>query len=179
MFCPNCGNKNEDSAKFCASCGNELAAAGGAPAGAAQPAAGPAQPAAKKKMALWKKIALGVVAFIVLAVGLSLFLTSDLVEPIDRQIAAFGRGDVEAAYAETSIGFRQATSLERFTEFVKKNPGLKQIQSHTFTERSRENNVGTVKGTLTLTGGGVVPVEYKLVKENDQWKILAVDFGGK
>ncbi len=129
-------------------------------------------------MALWKKIALGAVSFIVLIVGMALFFTSDVVDPVDRQLEALQAGDLDAAYAETSIAFRQATSKEQFAAFVRAHPALRQVTGHSFTERSRENNIGSVKGTLTTRGGGVVPIEFRLVRENDEWKILGFQIGG-
>ena len=47
------------------------------------------------------------------------------------------------------------------------------MQAH-FNERSIENNIGTLHGTLTSADGGVTPVEYKFVKEADRWKILSM-----
>lgn len=37
-----------------------------------------------------------------------------------------------------------------------------------------ENDIGTLEGTLKAKDGGVTPVVYKLVKENDAWKILSI-----
>jgi hypothetical protein len=44
MFCPKCGGSNDDSARFCASCGQDLSNYRAQPTGQAQPGA-PAQPA--------------------------------------------------------------------------------------------------------------------------------------
>ena len=129
-------------------------------------------------MALWKKVVLGFVAFVVVVVGLAMFLTSDLIDPIERQIAALKAGDIDSAYSQTSIAFRDATSKEQLSAFVKSNPILLNTAEYNFSERSFENNLGTVKGTLTSTDGGVIPIEYRLVKENDEWKILALKFTG-
>jgi len=42
MFCPKCGNPNDDAARFCAKCGGALAAPAGAPPGG--PTSPPVQP---------------------------------------------------------------------------------------------------------------------------------------
>ncbi|GAB4229455.1 MAG: hypothetical protein Kow0032_10630 [Methyloligellaceae bacterium] len=130
-------------------------------------------------MALWKKIALGVVATIVIAVGLALYYTAGMVEPIERQLAAIKADDLDAAYAETSVAFRKATSKLQFAVFVKSNPAFRDVVGHSFTERKRENNVGTVKGMLKTAEGGVFPVEYRLVQENGEWKILGIKIAGR
>jgi hypothetical protein len=129
-------------------------------------------------MVLWKKIVLGFIAFIVIVFGFAMFLTSDLIDPVERQIAALKAGDIDSAYSQTSTAFRDATSKEQFVAFVKSNPILLKIADYSVTDRSRENNVGTLKGTLTSIEGGVIPIEYRLVKENDEWKILAFKFTG-
>ena len=58
---------------------------------------------------------------------------------------------------------------------MKSYPSLSQNQGHTFTTRSIENNIGTVKGTLTAKDGAVTPVEFQLVKEQGEWRILFIE----
>jgi hypothetical protein len=168
MHCTNCGTKLEPGAQFCSNCGTPVA-------GSAVPGA----PPRKSRRGLWIKILAGVAVFIVAVVALALYLTADLIEPIDRQIAALRAGDLDAAYAETSIAFQEATSKEKFADFIKANRGLTQIADHSFSERSYENNIGKVSGTLTTKDGAVIPITYRLVKENGQWRILGFNVGGR
>jgi len=49
------------------------------------------------------------------------------------------------------------------------------MRPSTVASRSIENSVGKVSGTLASSTGGVIPIEYQLVKENDAWKILNID----
>jgi len=184
MFCANCGREIPPAAHFCPSCGHPIEAGADAvraQVGAAAPApsfsTSPAPPA-KKKMALWMKVVLAVVAFIVLVVAIALWATSGLIEPIDRQLNALKRGDLQAAYSEVSTGFRDAMPFEKFAAFVKSYPALSRNASHNFTSRSTDTDgAGEVKGTLTDDRGGVMPVQYKLVKENGAWKILTIHVG--
>lgn len=126
-------------------------------------------------MPKWLKITLGVVAgviaVIVAIVYIALWATSGLIEPVERQLAALKAGNMEAAYAETSEAFKQATPMQSFTAFVDQNPILKDTASHSFSSRSINNGIGVLEGQLTSSSGGVVPVKYQLVKENDAWKI--------
>ena len=133
----------------------------------------------KQNIGIVMTIVLGVVGFVVVVFALAMFLTSGLVDPLDRHLDALAKGDLEAAYAETSVAFRDNTSPEQFAAFVRGNPSLSRITGHSFGERSWENNIGSVKGTLKTSDGGVVPVEFRLVKENDQWKILGIKLGGQ
>ncbi len=145
----------------------------------AQPA--PSGVPTKRKMSLWKKIGIGVLAFfafIVAVVILALWLTSDVVSPIERQLVFLRQGDVKSAYSETALAFRDSVPFERFEAFVKQYPALSRNKGHSFTERSVDaKGTGTVKGTLTDDRGAVLPVEYGLVKENDVWRILSIRIG--
>ncbi len=125
------------------------------------------------------KIFLIVVACGVVFVGglvwFLVFATSGMVEPIERQLAALKAGDINAAYAETSEAFQQATPLPAFTTFVDQYPILKEAASYSFPNRSMNNDAGEVQGSLTSSTGGVTPVNYRLVYEKDAWKIIYIN----
>lgn len=94
-----------------------------------------------------------------------------IIVPIDAQLRDFRDGDVESAYRDTTSGdFKSATSLEAFKTFVEKNPILskhKSIEVKTNAIQEQEANI-----TVTLDPAKeAVPVNYLLVKENNQWKI--------
>lgn len=133
-------------------------------------------------MPRWLKIALGVAAGAAVVIGaivwIALWATSGIVEVAERQLAALKAGNIEAAYAETSEQFRQQTPLDAFTAFVDQYPILKEHASHSFANRKIENNVGELSGSLTSSTGGVTPIQYRLVKENDAWKIIYLNIGG-
>jgi len=126
-------------------------------------------------------------AAIVIAGFASFFVfwaTSGLIEPIQRQLDAFRRNDLQAAYAEMSFSFRQETSFEKFSEFVRSNPSLFHNVSHSFMSRSSSSSIaaggtgtGDVKGSITDDQGAVLPVQYALVKENGTWRIKGIHFG--
>ena len=126
----------------------------------------------KKK---WPKILGGVFAFIILAVGLAFYFTAGMVGVVEKQLALLRQGDIKGAYGLTCKDFQKATSLEQFTTFVKQYPSLSQNHGHTFTSRFVENNIGRVKGTLTAKDGAVTPVEFQLVKEQGEWRILFIE----
>jgi hypothetical protein len=131
-------------------------------------------PLGSPKKKKWPKILGGVVAFIILAVTLAFYFTAGMVGVVEKQLALLQQGDIKGAYELTSKDFQKAMSLERFTAFVKNYPSLSQNTGHTFSTRSIENNIGTVKGTLTAKDGAVTPVEYQLVKEQGEWRILFI-----
>jgi hypothetical protein len=136
--------------------------------------AGQTSPPQSPKKKKWPKIMGGVIAFILLAVGLGFYFTAGMVGVVDQQLEFLRQGDIKGAYGLTSKDFQKATSLEQFTAFVKQYPSLSQNQGHTFTTRTIENNIGKVKGTLTAKDGAVTPVEFQLVKEQGAWRILFI-----
>ena len=80
---------------------------------------------------------------------------------------------------ETSEAFHQGTPIDKFTRLRRwQFPILRNVAEHSFSSRSVENGVGKVSGTLTSSTGGVMPVEYRLVKENEAWKILYISLNG-
>lgn len=133
-------------------------------------------------MPKWLKIVLGVVAGLAVVIGVivwfALWATSGIVEVAERQLAALKAGNMDAAYAETSEQFRQQTPVDAFTAFVNQYPILKEHASHSFSNRSINNGVGELNGTLTAPSGGVTTIQYRLVKENDAWKVLYLNIGG-
>ncbi len=125
-------------------------------------------------MPKWLKILLGFVVVIGAIIGLAFWLTSGLTDVAEKQLVALRSGDVEKAYSYTSKDFQNATSLEQFRTFVDSYPSLKNNKSDFFSNREIANDVGTLKGSLQSQDGAVTPIEYKLVKENNEWKILSL-----
>lgn len=181
MRCASCGKGIFSAATTCPFCRQPLSVTGGGAKGAPV-AANSNVPGLNIKIARWQIMLVGAIA---IAGSVSFFIfwaTSGLVEPIQRQLDAFKRDDLRAAYAETSSGFQQDISFDKFSELMKNIPSLSHNVSHSFTSRASSTNAdgtgkGDVKGSITDSQGGVVPVHYELVKENGAWKIRGVHFG--
>lgn len=121
----------------------------------------------------WKKVVLGIVVFIFAVIGLAMWGTSGLDKPVESHFASLKAGDVVGAYAQLSVAARNATSLDDFKVMLKSVPSLSRVTGTSFTSRKVENGQGRLEGSLELEGGGKLPVEIVLVKENGEWKILA------
>ncbi len=134
-------------------------------------------------MPRWLKLGLiivgGFAAAIGLLIGLALYATSGVVEPVDRHLAALKAGDAAGAYAETSQAFRQNIAAEAFAARIAADPILSSIGEWNFGSRSLRNDTGRVSTTITSTSGAVQPALYRLVWEAESWKILAVEFTGR
>lgn len=184
MRCANCGKGVFSAVSACPFCRTPFSA--NAINGSKQAPTSPttSQPRMRIKVARWQIM----VASAVIVAGITPFVvlwaTSGLVEPIVRQLDDFKRGDLQAAYGEMSTGFHQEISFEKFSEFVNDHPALSHNVSHSFTSRSSSSSmdgaaVGDVKGSVTDDRGAVVPVDYRLVKEDGTWKIKGIHLGQK
>lgn len=120
------------------------------------------------------KILKGFGIFIVIVILLALFFTQGIADTAKSQLKALRDGDMIKAYSYTSKDFRSSTSLENFQKFVDNYPSLKNNKDVSFSDRETSNGIGKLKGTLKSTDGGSTPIEYELVKENGEWKILSI-----
>lgn len=121
-----------------------------------------------------KKILIGVVIFIVGVIVLAMVATQGIADVAKGQLKALREGDMIKAYSFTSKDFRSATSLENFQKFVDSYPSLKKNESVSFSDRETNNDTGLLKGTLKSVDGAATPIEYKLIKENGEWRILSL-----
>jgi hypothetical protein len=182
MFCPECGKELPADSHFCPACGHVTAQGGAAsPTAAAAPMAAPVARVPEsggfmawlRRMKTWKKVLIGIFVFIVGVVSLAMCMTSGLDEPVNRHFDALHAGDITAAYAELAIATRHDVSEADFKAMLERNPALTHVIGHSFSSRNWNDGQGTLEGTLELDGGGRLPITVRLVKENDQWKILS------
>lgn len=103
-----------------------------------------------------------------------MYATSGIADTVQGQLSAFRSGDFEKAYSYTSKEFQDSTSLEAFKKSIDKIPALKNNESASLNQRTIENNNGMVKGTLKSKDGKTTSVEFKLIKEGENWKIIGI-----
>jgi len=84
------------------------------------------------------------------------------------QLEAINQDDYERAHSYFSARLRELRSAEEFRSFVQENIAVLKTTDSTFSNRKIENNVATLRGTLTGRDGRTSPVRYVLVKENDR-----------
>lgn len=131
----------------------------------------------KKPMPRWFKI-LSLLSFIalVLVMGGILF-TERWVEVVDDHLADLKAHRVEEAYYQhTSRDFQSSTSLDSFKAFVEQHTILSNHLSTHFTERSINHNISTLSGKITAMDHQTLPIEYRLIREDGNWKILSIRF---
>ncbi|MCL5260488.1 MAG: DUF4864 domain-containing protein [Gammaproteobacteria bacterium] len=123
---------------------------------------------------MWKKILIGVGVVIVVAIVLAIYFTQTLSDVAGKQLEALRNNDLIRAYAYTSRSFQRETSLKDFESFVNRYSALKNNLKSSWSDREISNNLGTLKGTLTAIDGAVTPIEYRFVRENNEWRILGI-----
>lgn len=180
MFCNYCRSEVGASYKYCPQCGVHLTADSisphPTPSQEPTPLASPnnANVMKKKSMPLWFKLASFLAVVALMAVTAGILFTESWVDVVDHQLVALRNQDVPKAYSYTSADFQTTTPLEDFRRFVDTYPIFSKNQSAHFTQRSIEGNVGTLKGLLTSNDHTNTPIEYKLIKEENGWKILSI-----
>lgn len=107
------------------------------------------------------------------------YFTSGLIKPIQNQLNAIGHDDMQMAYTYTSTAFQRAVSFERFKIMINHYPALKNNASFSWNKREFQNDKGFVTGILKSKDGVVLPIEYRLIKEDGQWKILSFTLNQK
>jgi hypothetical protein len=80
---------------------------------------------------------------------------------------------IEEAYNYFSVPLKEVQSFETFEAIVKNNPSIFHVVDTTFTTRSVDLNEARFSGTLTIEAGTKVPASFRLVKENDTWKLIS------
>lgn len=126
----------------------------------------------------WVKLLATAIALCALFFGWRTFSSHDEIgETVQNQLKAFHDNQLtEAYYQYSSKDFEKNIPLKEFQQFAEAFPVLAKNKGIIFTERTVKDNVAELKGTLTTLEDVKVPVEYSLIKENDKWKILKIEF---
>lgn len=160
MLCKQCGFGLGKQANFCPSCGYKVT---DEDRQAAQPGSNPAK---------WLKVLSALLIAGMAALFLAILFSDNMTEPVSEQLKAVKENRLtEAYYGYTSKAFREATSLEKFKEFVNAYPAFAKNESVRFVDRNSEHDRGALKAMIMTAQGVEIPVDYQLVKENDEWRI--------
>lgn len=115
-----------------------------------------------------------IAVIIAIIIGYGVYSTSQVTQVVEKQLNDIRENNPNKAYSYTSLDFQKATTLEDFKEFIEKNSDLKNNKAINFSSRSINHDVGYLRGSLTAKDGAVMPVEFKMVKENGEWRVLAI-----
>ncbi len=171
MYCHYCGAQMEKGFQYCPVCGTKAATS---PKIESKENNQPGSKAPKKPMPFWFKLTVFVLLLGLVVVTALIMHSESLVDVVNHQLEAFRKDDINKAYSYTAKDFQSATSLNQFKNFIQSYPVFLNNQSAHFTKRSFAENVVTLRGNMTTTERVNVPIEYKLTKEGDKWKILSI-----
>lgn len=92
-------------------------------------------------------------------------------------VEATTRGDLAAAHALYSAPLKDKQTLEQLQAAARATPSLYKVSDLSFSSRSVDGNGAEFKGTATLSTGTEVPCRFKLVREQDSWRLIAYNLG--
>ncbi len=118
-------------------------------------------------------IVIGVLVVIAgVALGIVWYATGGARQAVDQFFTQIKAGDLQGAYQGTAKEFQAQTSYNQFTAFLE-NFSLKNYQGASWGSMSvQTGGTGQLEGNINTQGGGVVPIQIDLVKENGAWKIF-------
>lgn len=163
MLCKQCGFNLSNQANFCPSCGNKITDEERQ------------QNSSPKQSAKWLKILLGILIAGLTLITLLILLSEDMTDIVSEQLKSIKENRLtEAYYDYTSKSFQEATSLDRFREFMNIYPAFAHNKSVRFIDRTTENDSGSLHAMILTEQGVEIPVQYSLVREGDKWKIESI-----
>jgi hypothetical protein len=118
------------------------------------------------------------VLLLALIVGGAFVLTQGAADAAHAELALIRQGDLDSAYDALSTSYRGKMSREEFTQLVEQHPVLRDNRDATFLSRSFENDQAVLRGVVTSMSGQSEHVRIELVKEDGQWKVSDIRFGG-
>lgn len=99
-------------------------------------------------------------------------------EKVVREFLSAGAaGDYPAAHDYFSAPLKQEQPYAEFVNSVRANSQFFDITHTSFSNRSVDTAGAELSGTVTLKSGSKVPASFKLIKENEQWKLLGYHIG--
>jgi len=87
------------------------------------------------------------------------------------------KGDLDAAYARFSEAERARLSRAAFGEYVAARPALREHTDATLDSRRISNDRAFMAGSVVDRAGKRHAVAIDLVREGDEWRVVALRFG--
>lgn len=111
---------------------------------------------------------------VILFISLILYFTSPMTKTIQDQLTALRESDMNKAYSYMASETKTTVSLGDFKKYIAHYPVIMTNSSISMPERKIENENGYAKVILKTNDGKETIIEYRLVKEGDAWKIVAL-----
>ena len=130
----------------------------------------------------WVLIGCGslIALFVVLIVVVFLVVKQATAAPeevVQTFLSEIAEGNLEAAHDCFSAPLKEVQPFDQFAAGVEANRHLFDITDTSFNNRSVDMGGAEFEGTVTLESGTKVPCSFKLVRENDTWKLISYNIG--
>jgi hypothetical protein len=117
------------------------------------------------------------IVFVVVILVVVKQVTAAPEEVVQTFISEAAAGNLEAAHDCFSAPLKEVQPFDQFAAGVNANQHLFDIADTSFTNRSVDMGGAEFEGTVTLNSGTEVPCSFKLVRENDTWKLISYNIG--
>lgn len=111
---------------------------------------------------------------VILLFSLIIYFTNPMTRVVQEQLSALRASDMNKAYSYMAKASKTTVSLDDFKKYISHYPTMTSKASISIPERKIKNDTGYVKVLLKTNDGQEATVEYRLVKEDDAWKIVAL-----
>ena len=92
-----------------------------------------------------------------------------------NELAVLRTNDIAKAYSLTSEDFKKSVSLEDFKKFIHAYPQFTTNTDSTFEDIKFQDNTGGIKGYLIMPDKTQVPMEMRLVNQDQHWQVESLD----
>lgn len=124
----------------------------------------------------WLLFILAIILLLALWVWTTSPIGQEVKAVVEGQLAALRSNRItEAYYAYTSHDYQNETPLSAFKELVSAYDLLGGSDNIHFDESIISGEIAWLKGAITTYDNEKHPIEYALVKEDDDWKILSME----
>jgi hypothetical protein len=117
------------------------------------------------------------VVFVVVLLVVVKQATAGPEEVVRTFLSEAAAGNLEAAHDCFSAPLKEVQPFDQFAAGVSANRHLFDVADTSFTNRSVDMAGAEFDGTVTLRSGTRIPCSFKLVRENDSWKLIAYNIG--
>jgi hypothetical protein len=119
---------------------------------------------------------IGFILFIALLAASAYYVyrPKSIVDQLNSQLAALRANDLDTAYSYTSDDFKRATTKENFQRFIEQYPQIQHNVKATYSDVEVDGDNASLKAIVRGADGQQLAVEYHFVKEDDDWKIIAI-----
>lgn len=123
----------------------------------------------------WFKVLLSFIVTGILIGFIGVFYSEDVRQVVEGQLGKLRENRITQAYYDYSAKtFQETTSLPDFRKFIARYPAISDNKKFLLDSQSVDNGQAVVTGLLISNDLQEMKVEYQLIKEDEDWKVLSI-----